>query len=318
MSQDIQNLPKSLLRNVIGEYMHVLGGKDDTVTLVNADLMGTCRNSSFVTAFPDRAFNVGIAEQNMVSFAAGLAHEGFKPYAFSMAPFISMRACEQCRTDVAYGNLNVRLIAVYAGCSGGISGATHWSLEDCAIMSSMPNMTVLEPCDATQAKRMLDASLAHHGPIYLRSTIEPVANIYDENYTFEFGKASIPQTGDDGAFICCGVTVQYAMEAAQRIFKTHGKQIRVVDMHTIKPIDKDAILDAAKTGHIVVAQDHNVVGGLGYAVSAVLAESGMSVKFKNLGVKDEFAAMAHAPYLYQQYGYDAEGLFHTMTKILEA
>lgn len=150
------------LRNIIGEYMVELGDKSAEVVMVNADLMGTCRNSTFFQKYPQRTFNVGIAEQNLVSFAAGLAHEGFIAYAFSMAPFISMRACEQCRTDVAYGNLNVRLLATYAGCSGGISGATHWSIEDCAIMNSMPNMTIMEPCDAVQAKKMMEAlSLIH-------------------------------------------------------------------------------------------------------------------------------------------------------------
>ena len=307
---------ENFLRNVIGEYMTDLEQSDSRVTVINADLMGTCRNRTFNDAFPERSFNVGIAEQNMVSFAAGLAHEGFVPFAFSMAPFISMRACEQCRTDVAYGNLNVRLVATYAGVSGGISGATHWSLEDCAIMCAMPNMIVLEPSDPVQAKRMLDASLYYKGPIYLRSSVEPVPNIYDEAYQYEIGKASIAMDGSDGAIICSGVVVKYAIQAAMMIFKKISRKIKVVDMHTIKPIDRKAIIDAASTGVIIVAQDHNIIGGLGQQVATVIAEEGLSVKFKNIGVNDEFTSMAHAPYLYHKYGYDAEGLTQSMLELM--
>ena len=141
---------KSFLRNVIGEYMTHLGDVNERVVVVNADLSGTCRNKNFVNKYPNRSFNTGIAEQNMVSFGAGLACEGFVPYVFSMAPFLTMRACEQCRTDVAYGNRNVRMIGVYAGVSGGISGATHWAIEDCGIMTSIPNIAVFEVSDANQ------------------------------------------------------------------------------------------------------------------------------------------------------------------------
>ncbi|MGF6991091.1 transketolase [Lachnospiraceae bacterium PF1-21] len=304
------------LRDILGGHMVELGKKDKSVVVVNADLKGTCRNGVFEKEFPERAFNVGIAEQNMVSFAAGLAHEGFKPYTFSMAPFISMRACEQCRTDVAYGNLNVRLVATYSGVSGGISGATHWSMEDCAIMTAMPNMVVLEPSDPRQAKMMIERTLAYQGPIYIRSSVEPVPSIYKDDYSFEIGKASIARDGSDGAFICSGITVKYALEAARRIAEDSNKNIRVVDMHTIKPIDRKAIISAAMTGVIVVAHDHNKIGGLGYAVSEVLAEEGLAVKYANVGIADEFVAMAHAPYLYQKYGLDADGLYVKMSEMI--
>lgn len=307
---------KNYLRDVLGNYMATLGQKDSRVVVVNADLMGTCRNRTFVETFPERSFNVGIAEQNLIGFASGLAHEGFKPFAFSMAQFISMRACEQVRTDVAYGNLDVKLITTYAGLSGGISGATHWTIEDIGILTAMPNMVVMEPCDPIQAEKMLDATLADSRPTYIRSTIEPVPSIYDEDYSFEIGKASIVMDGDDGAFLCSGVTVKYAAEAAKRIAEVCGKAVRVVDMHTIKPLDRQAVLEAAETGVLVVAQDHNVIGGLGYHVAAVLAQEGLRVRFRNLGVPDEYAPMAHAPYLYRKYGYDADGLFNTMMDLI--
>lgn len=289
-----------------------LGSVNDKLVVVNADLMGTCRNAAFVEAYPSRSFNVGIAEQNLVSFSAGLAHEGFIPYAFSMAPFISMRACEQCRTDVAYGNLNVRLIATYAGCSGGISGATHWGIEDCAIMCGIPGMTVMEPCDTIQARKMLEATLDYDGPVYIRSSVEAVADIYPEDYCFTIGHATIAKEGNDGAFICGGVVVQYALQAASIIEERTGEKIRVVDMHTIKPIDRIAVVEAAKTGRLIVAQDHNIVGGLGQAVATIIAEEAISTKFKILGILDKFVPMAHAPFLYHMFGYDTEGLVAAM------
>ena len=303
---------KVFLRNVIGEYMAELGKKNDKVVVVNADLMGTCRNKVFVEDFPNRSFNVGIAEQNMVSFAAGLAHEGFIPYAFTMAPFMSMRACEQVRTDVAYARLPVRLMATYAGLSGGISGATHWAVEDCAIMTGIPEMTVVEVCDENQAKVVLDFSLGYDNPLYIRSSVEPVRNVYPSDYKFELGKASALKEGTDGTFICSGVVVQYALEAAKIIEEKYGKHIQVIDMATIKPLDKNAVIEASKTKNIIVAQDHNIIGGLGSAVATVLAEEGLGVKFKIMGLTDKFVEMAHAPYLYHKFEYDTEGLVENM------
>lgn len=311
-----QSNTKYFLRDEIGSYMKVLG-ETQNVVLVNADLMGTCRNKSFVQSYPDRAFNVGIAEQNMVSFAAGLAHEGFIPYVFTMAPFMSMRACEQCRTDVAYAKLPVRFMATYAGVSGGISGATHWALEDCAIMTGMPGMTVIELSDPVQAKKLLSKSLEYRGPIYFRSSVEPVRKLYTEDDVFDVGGSCTVRDGDDGAFICSGVTVQYALEAAEKIALEAHKQIRVVDMYSIKPIDKVAVLSAAKTGKLIAVQDHNIVGGLGYAAAALIAEAGLSVQFKILGITDIFLAMAHASYLYHHFEVDADGLVKNMLSLLE-
>ncbi len=308
---------KTFLRDVLGGFMQKIGKQDEKVVVVNADLMGTCRNRGFVESYPERSFNVGIAEQNMVSFAAGLAHEGYKPYIFSMSPFISMRALEQCRTDVAYAGLGVRFMATYAGVSGGISGATHWSLEDCGIMCSIPDMTVVEVCDEVQAKKLLERSLTYSGPIYIRSSVEPVIGVYDSNHDYEIGRADTIVPGNDGAFICAGVTVKYAVKAVENIARKHGRSIRVIDMHTIKPIDRKAIVEAASTGHIVVAHDHNVMGGLGTQVGQVLAEEGIGVKFANLGMPDHFEPMAHASYLYHKFGFDAEGLEKAMLGLLK-
>lgn len=300
---------KVTLRDVLGNYVTELGRRNDRVVVINADLSGTCRTRKFAEVFPMRTFNVGIAEQNMVSFAAGLAHEGFIPYAFTMAPFISMRACEQCRTDVAYANLPVRFITTYAGVSGGISGATHWSIEDCSIMQGIPNMIVLEPCDEIQAMRMMEASLVEKSPIYLRSSVIAVNNIYKENYEFKIGKASVARPGSDITIICSGVIVQYAIKAAELIGNKENVSVQVIDMHTVKPIDKHAIIKAAKLGPVIVAQDHNVIGGLGSSVASVIAEAGISTDFQILGIPDSFVAMAHAEYLYSKFGYDTNGIY---------
>lgn len=307
---------KSFLRNVIGEYMSELGARYKDIVIVNADLSGTCRNKSFAEKYPERSFNTGIAEQNMVSFGAGLACEGFKPYVFSMAPFLTMRACEQCRTDVAYGNRDVKMIGVYAGLSGGISGATHWAIEDCGIMTSMPNVIVFEISDVIQTKKILDYSALHHGPMYIRSSVEPTLNIYDEGIKIKVGGSLEVKAGNDGVFLCAGVVVQYALEAANNIKEKSGNNIRVVDMYSIKPIDEEAVIRAAETGRIVVAQDHNIYGGLGTMVAKVIAENNLNTKFMNVGVKDEFVAMAHANYLYHYFGMDAEGLERTMLDLL--
>lgn len=310
-------MSKTALRDVLGEYMVEIGKRNSKVLVVNADLSGTCRTRNFTSVLSNRSFNVGIAEQNLISFAAGLAHEGFIPYTFSMAPFISMRACEQCYTDVAYANVPVRMVTTYAGVSGGISGATHWSIEDCAIMQAMPNMVVLEPCDPIQAKMMLEYSVIHKGPIYIRSSVIEVETIYDDSYEFELGKASVVTKGRDATIICSGVIVQYALIASKELNDKYGICVQVLDMHTIKPIDRESVIKAANMGPVLVAQDHNVIGGLGAIVAMVIAEACIATKFKVLGIPDKFEAMAHAKYLYNKYYLDAEGIVKEMLSLME-
>lgn len=304
------------LRDIVGNYMNELGKADNKIVVVNADLSGTSRNKNFIETFPDRSFNVGIAEQNMVSFAAGLAYEDMKPYVFTMAPFLTMRACEQCRTDIAYAKLNVKMIGTYSGLSGGISGATHWAIEDCGIMSSIPNIVILEPCDEIQAISLLKNTIDSDRPIYFRLTCEKTKNIYNENEEFPLGGSKVVTAGTDGTILCSGVSVQFSVEAADLIKNNTGKSIRVVDMYSIKPIDKEAIINAAQTGKVIVVHDHNIYGGLGSIVSQIIAESGIRTKFKILGIPDEFLPMAHPSYLYQKLGYDSNGIYNEMLSML--
>lgn len=304
------------LRDAVKNAVMSLIDEENKIVFVSADVMSSCRILEAMKKYPQRVFNVGIAEQNMMSFSAGLAKEGLIPFVFTMAPFMSMRACEQVRTDVAYNHLNVKMIAPYAGVSGGISGATHWAIEDCAIMSAIPGIAILEPCDATQTKKMIESSAKYEGPVYMRIGIEGVPDIYTDEYDYHIGKANVVNEGQAGAYICSGITVKYALQAAERIYKEYGKRIMVIDMHTIKPIDVEAVSIAAGTGNVIVAQDHNIVGGLGNMIAMVIAEKGYACKFKVIGIPDKFVMMGHAPFLYHKYGIDAEGLYISMKDML--
>lgn len=308
---------RKFLRNAVGETMISLASENQNITAVSADVFGSCRMADFVSMYPERSFNVGIAEQEMVSFAAGLAKEGFTAFAFTFGPFMSMRACEQIRDDVAYNRMNVRFISTYAGVSGGVSGVTHWTMEDCAIMRGIPEMAILEPSDCLQLYHMIRASVNYNGPVYFRISVEPVTEIYDEDYSFELGKARTVKDGDDGAFICSGITVKYAIEASERMKENYGKHVRVLDMQSIKPLDEKAVIQAGRTGNIIVAQDHNVVGGLGDAVATVLVKNKVLTNYKVKGIPDHFEVMGHAPWLYNKFGYDAEGLYEEMRKMLK-
>jgi len=298
-----------------GMCMVELGEKYPNIVSMDTDLPSDL-NAAFIKKYPDRAFNAGIAEQNAVSVSAGLAHEGFHPFVFSFTPFLSMRACEQVRSDVCYGNLPVVLIGNGAGYSHGICGATHCGFEDCAIMVSFANMTVLEPSEPWMLPKVLEAAVALKAPVYIRYSSDPAPPIYEEGYKYEIGKAIIAREGDDGAVIASGPCVGFAIEAVEALRAENGVSIRVVDMHTIKPIDRDAIISAAGTGKIVCVQDHSIFGGLGTYVGQVIAEAGISCKYKVLGCPDKFVPLATTPYLYKINEMDAAGIAKNMKALL--
>lgn len=310
------NDEKTTAKEAIGKAMLRLGEADERVVVVNADLSRSSCMDEFAERFPERCFNVGIAEQQMVSFAAGLATEGFIPFCFTFGPFLSMRAIEQVRTDVCYGNLPVRFVGANAGYSAGVMGATHCALEDVGILCSISNMTLAEGADPWEAGRILEASLALDGPLYLRTNREAQGRVCEEAESFEFGRAKVLRDGSDGAIIASGVVVEQALAAAERLSLETGAEVRVVNMPTIRPLDERAVLDAAATGRVVVAQDANIRGGLGYQVAAVLAQAGVACKFKMLGAPDEFVPIATPAYLYHKNGYDADGLASAMTELL--
>ena len=303
------------LRDAVGKCLADLGGKYDNMLVLTADVDTSSRIQAFREQYPDRCYNVGIAEQSLMSTAAGLAHEGYKPLCFAFAPFATMRCYEQVRTDICYSALPVIIIGNGAGYSNGISGCTHCGLEDSALMVACNNMTVIEPGDPFQMVKVLEAAMELNRPVYIRMGREATSSLYDDDVQYQIGKALIPREGSDGAFVCTGIMVHFAMEAAERIAKETGKQIRVVDMHTIKPLDKDAVIDAAKTGRVVAAQDHNLMGGLGQLVGSVIAEAGIACKLVCRGCPDEFVPIATPEFLYARNGMDADGLYKAMCSL---
>ena len=309
---------KTTAKATIGAKMIELAERDERVVAVNADLTRSSSLDEFAERFPSRCFNVGIAEQQMVSFAAGLAAEGFMPFCFTFGPFLSMRAIEQIRTDVCYPNLPVRFVGANAGYSAGVMGATHCALEDAGILCSISNMTLAEGADPYDAAQILEASLALDGPLYLRTNREPQAQVLPTGTPFEFGRARVLREGGDGALLVSGVCVEAALAAADRLAEARGAQVRVVDLASVRTLDEASVLDAAKTGRVVVAQDANVRGGLGYQVAAVLAQAGVGCRLRMLGCPDKFMPIATPPYLYHVNGYDAEGLEQAMAELLEA
>lgn len=274
-------------RDSYGEELIELGKKYDNLVVLDADLASATKTIGFKENFPDRFFDMGIAEQDMMGTAAGLAIGGKIPFASTFAMFATGRAYDQVRNSIAYPNLNVKIAATHAGVTVGEDGATHQSLEDIALMRSMPNMMVLSPSDDVQAHFLIEEAIRHDGPVYIRLSRPATDEIYNMNSKFEFGKGVQHGDGVDAAIIATGVTVSEAIKA-QKELAMEGIFVRVIDIHTIKPIDKDIIVKAAKeTKRIITVEDHSVIGGLGTAVSEVLCEEYPS-KVVKLGIQDEF------------------------------
>ena len=311
---DVSILQQMTAREIYGKKLAEEGEKDSRIVVLTADLMRANKTGDFKNKYPSRFYNTGIAEQDMMGIAAGMALEGLMPFASTFSTFASMRACEQVRMDICYPNLPVRIVATHSGLTSGM-GPTHYSQEDIAITRSFINMTVIVPGDPNQIGKVVEASLSYPGPIYIRigRGMEPV--VYEDDYEYVIGKAIEVKTGKDAAIIACGVTVSYALEAASKMSEK-GKDVRVIDMHTIKPLDRQAVIDAARTGTIVTVEDHNITGGLGTAVAEVLAEENISCRFKRLGIPNVFAAVGTPEELYAKYGYDGDGIFATLQGLL--
>ena len=305
-------------REIYGRTLAEMGKTNDRIVGLTADLAKTTAIVHFANAFPDRFFNVGIAEQNMMGVAAGLAKAGLIPFASTMAVFAAMRAGEQVRTDIAYQNLPVKIIATHAGISFGHAGTTHHCTEDLAIMRSIANMTVIAPADGIETSRAVRACIDIPGPVYIRigRGFEPPC-YENEDYPFEIGKAVLMRDGTDITVICCGIAVLQAVQAARTLAEQDNLSVRVINMHTIKPIDREAILKAVTDmRRILTVEEHNVLGGLGDAVGGVIAESGKGCVFKKHGLQDEFAAIGYAEDLYAHYGLDSNGIVDKVREMM--
>lgn len=295
-------------RMAFGQELLSIAKTNDSFVVCNADTK-TCGLDRFRELFPEREFSFGIAEQNLVGGAAGLAACGNKVFLATFAVFASMRACEQVRTFVCYPNLNVTVIGTHAGLQVGGDGATHAAIEDVAIMRSFPNMTVVQPADAVSAKAIAHAAVTFNGPLYIRLHRNPVEDIYDaDTYRFEWGKAvTVADLGSDMTMIVSGILLEKALKAA-RILKEEGIGVRVLDMATIKPLDEAAVIEAAKkTGAVLTIEDHTILGGLGSAVAEVLVEN-CPVPMQRIGIRDKFGESGDPELLYRDHGMDVDSI----------
>ena len=308
------NLDKKIAtRQSYGEALAELGKENENIVVLDADLAKTTKTEIFAKAFPDRFFDVGIAEQNLMGVAAGMATTGLIPYASSFAVFASGRAYDQVRNSICYPNLNVKICATHAGVTAGEDGATHQMLEDLSMMRTLPNMTVLCTSDDTQTKWAVKEISKIKGPTYLRLARLATPVIYDENVKFEIGKGYQFGEGIDATVIATGVTVAESLKAQEKL-KEQGIDIRVIDMHTIKPMDKDIIIKAAKeTKKIITIEDHSIIGGLGTAVCEVLSEE-YPTKVTRLGIKDTFGTSGKASDLMKYFNITAEDIIEEIKR----
>ncbi len=297
---------KIATREAYGKALAELGDKYDFVVL-DADLAAATKTGIFKKKFPDRFFNCGIAEGNMMSVAAGLAAAGQNVFASSFAMFAAGRAYDQVRNCIGYPHLNVKIGATHAGITVGEDGATHQCIEDFALMRAIPGMTVINPADFFEARAAVEAALNLDGPVYMRFGRYAVPVIYDESYTFEIGKGVNMCEGKDVTIIATGMLVSMAMEAS-KVLANEGISARVINIATIKPIDKDIILDAARsTGAIVTAEEHSIIGGLGSAVAEAVCE-GCPVPVVRVGVEDKFGRSGKVVPLLELYGLTVENI----------
>ena len=292
---------KIATREAYGNALAEFGDRYDFVVL-DADLAAATKTATFKKKFPDRFFDCGIAEGNMMSVAAGIATTGKTVFASSFAMFAAGRAYEQVRNSIGYPHLNVKIGATHAGITVGEDGATHQCIEDFALMSAIPGMTVINPADAVEARAAVEAAINFNGPVYMRFGRYAVPVLYDQaSYKFEIGKGIQMTEGNDLTIVATGMMVDMAIEAS-KVLAERGIHARVINIHTIKPIDKEIILAAAReTGAIVTAEEHSIIGGLGSAVSTVVCE-GCPVPVIRVGVEDQFGHSGKVPPLLERYG----------------
>ncbi len=311
---DKEKLEQKPTRDGYGEGLVELGKKDKNVVALCADLTDSTRIGYFRKEFPDRFIEVGIAEQNMMCLAAGLALVGKIPFMSTYAVFCPGRNWDQLRISVAYNNIPVKLTGAHAGISVGADGATHQALEDIAITRCLPNMTVLAPCDYIETKKATIAAAKIKGPVYLRFAREATPVFTTEETPFEVGKANILREGNDVAIIACGPLVHEALLVAE---KMKDISIAVVDNHTIKPMDEETIVEiAGKTGAVVTAEDHQVMGGMGSAVAEVLAKNN-PVPIEMVGVQDRFGESGSQEELMKEFNLTADDIEKAVKKVLK-
>jgi len=305
-------------REIYGIVLSDLGAIRQDIVGLTADLAKSTQIGAFGDKFPDRFFNFGIAEQNMFGAAAGMAKVGLLPFVSTFSVFASMRACEFLRTDICYQNLNVKVIATHGGTSFGSAGTTHHALEDISIVRAFANLTVIVPADGYETAAAVKKCVEINGPVYIRigrGFEPPIYKAEPEDFTI--GKAVEMRPGTDITVIACGPTVYHAVEAAEILERDDHLSVRVLNLHTIKPIDEEAILKAVMdTRRILTVEDHNIVGGMGSAVADVIAASGKGCVFEKLGIPDVFTPHGYPEDLQHLFGIDADGIVNKVRAMM--
>ncbi|OGO80925.1 MAG: transketolase [Clostridiales bacterium GWC2_40_7] len=303
------------LRLAYGEALVELGGKNENIIVLDADLAHATYTCLFQNAHKDRFFNMGIAEQNMVGVAGGLALSGFIPFVSTFAMFGTGRAYEQVRNTICYPNLNVKLALTHSGITVGEDGGSHQTIEDIALMRVLPNMTVIVPCDAVEMKKAVYAAVGYKGPVYLRIARSPSPVIMKEDYDFVIGKGNVLAEGKDICIIATGIMVPEALAAAREL-SGNGISASVVNIHTIKPLDEELVLTMAKKSRAVVTvEEHSVIGGLGSAVAETLIGK-VNVEMKRIGIEDKFGQSGKPAELMKEYGLTSENIVLECRKLV--
>ncbi len=304
---------------IYGAVLTKLGEDNDKIVALTADLAGSTKIGKFQKKFPERFFNLGIAENNMFTLASGMAATGLIPVVSTFAVFVALRSAEFVRTDISYQKRNVKIIATHSGTSFGQAGTTHHCTEDLAIMRTFPHFKVIAPADSYETAKAVVAAFETDDPVYIRigRSFEPPMH-KSLDFDFEIGKAIELHEGTDVTVIAAGRPTLGALEAAE-IAKKNGISMRVLDMHTIKPIDEEAIMKAVmETRRIITVEDHSVIGGLGSAVSEVIAKNGKACAMRRLGLQDEFSIVGYPDDLLHYYKMDADGILEAMQEIMKA
>lgn len=305
------------IRDAFGRALVKLGEKNEKVVVLDADVSTSTRTAFFKDKFPDRFFNFGVAEGNMMDVAAGLALVGKIPFASTFSSLASLRALEQIRTSIAYPKLNVKIAGGYGGLSDFKDGPTHHSICDLAIIRSIPNMTLIVPADAIETEKAVYAVAQYEGPVYLRLSRAEVPMLFDENYKIEIGKGNLLKDGTDVTLIATGIMVVRVLKAAKVLEKEEKISAKVIEIHTLKPLDVDIIIRAAdETGAIVTAEEHSIIGGLAGAVAEVIVEK-KPVPMERVGIEDTFTESGQYNELLEKYGMGIQHIIIAAKKVMK-
>lgn len=309
-------MAKQATRDAYGEALVRLGEERQDIVVLDADLSKSTKTAKFGERFPQRFFNMGIAEQNLMGTAAGLALAGKIPFCSTFAVFATGRALDQVRNSIAYPGLNVKIVATHAGITVGEDGASHQSVEDIALMRAIPGLTVVVPADAVETKKAVPVLAAVKGPVYMRLGRGSVPIVHGDDYQFQLGKAELMRPGQDATIVACGLMVAVALEAAE-LLAQEGLAIQVLNMATIKPLDEEAVVAAAReTGGLVTAEEHSIIGGLGSAVAEALGEH-FPVPLERVGIRDQFGQSGTPERLLVEYGLTATHLIAAVKRVVE-